>query len=287
MNPIVTTTEIKSHLGIATSAEDTKIAMWNKMAADQLCQLLGTADLAIHQVSEERHDGGKTLIELNDLNPRAITQILEGATEYAQDEPYDLEDGLLRLTSALACGKREGKVSYVAGWFPGGWATVSVTANDDLENGDEITITPSGTGDGTVLAAGDDFEIGADAAETAANIAEAINGQPGVSGVAGIFAFADGEDITIGDLTVGRLTTTWEFDGTGLTASATLSAAPDMPEGLRLAALLLIAGIRGKAKAGGMSQYTIGGKHVQFASAADADQFKDAIAPYDKPGVYA
>ncbi len=280
MRLYVSNDEIKTYLGITSTSEDGKIGMLNKFATDQLNRMLSVSDASAHLVTDEIHDGvGNSLIRLNELNPREIVKIMDGDTEYTQDDAYDLEGGLLRLAEYPTGGRRKLKVTYVAGWYAAGWVKVTVSDYSAIAGGKKITITLSG-GNALVLTAGTNFTVETSNEVTAENIAAAVNAGSGVH------AFAVGADVYVIDDTPQRATSTIAYDGNGITlGAATLSGAIDFPESLRLAICLLVAGQRAKTKAAGVKRYTIAGKSVEFEGDADRDQFVEIVNGYKRVNV--
>jgi len=271
----VSTDELKTYLGISGSGEDTRLAMLNKAATQMLNNLLSVSELSTHLVEDEVHDAvGKQLFALGDLHVRSIAEIMNDTTEYTQTDAYDIDNYLLKLENIVSGGLRKLLISYVAGWYPAGWTTITVTDYSAIVVGKKIAITPSG-GSATNFTAGTDFSAATSNAVTATNIAAAIN----ASTVA--YAYVVGAVVTVIDLTAQRQNTAITYDGSGLTlGAATLNGAVDFPEPLRMAVCELVGGMRAKAKANGVRRYTIGSKTVEFATEQSFESFKASTNGY-------
>lgn len=284
MNLYVTTSEIKSYLGISASTHDTVLAMLNKMATDELNGMLSVSDLSFHKVTDEVHDGGEDRYELNDLHVRVIGDIYEDTTLYEQDEDYDIDNYVLHLENSLTAGEREVTIDYAAGWNAAGWTTLTITDNSLITDNMTITIAPGASGS-AVLTEDTEWTTGADAATTAADIAEAINDHASLGALdSGVRAFAIGAVVYVVDKEAQRKTSTIALsNAAGFTlGSSTLNGSVDFPESLRYAALLLISGKFAKRKNAKTRSYTIGTKSVTFANESDAAEFESAIAQYKR-----
>lgn len=274
-NLIVTDTEVKSYLGVSGSTLDTFITMANKMATQRLCKLLGVRDLTLHKVTEEVHDGGLSKYELKDLNVRAIGEILEDEDDvYTQEDAYDVDNYVLRLTDALRGVERDVKITYAAGWAASGYATVEIVDYSAL-TGDSVTVN------GTAKTAGADWTAATSNEDTADSLATALNAISGVS------AFAVGAVVFVYDDTLQTNSKTITVsDSTNMTLTSgggdgKLSGT-DMPEDLREAVCLMVGGRLAKRKNLGVKSYTIGSKQVTFANEEDAQLFKANVAPYKR-----
>lgn len=282
MNTYVSTSEIKSYLGISSSTHDTVLAMLNKFATDDLNGILSVSDLAFHKVTDEVHNGGVDRLELQDMHVREIGDIYEDETLYEQEDAYDIDNYILHLDETLNAGEREITVDYAAGWNAAGWATLEITDNSLVTDNMTITIAPGASG-ATVLTEDTEWTTGADAATTAADIAEAINDHASLGGLtSGVRAFSIGAVVYVIDKEPQRKTSTIAIsNAAGFTLSgALLNKTVDFPDGLRGAVLLLIAGRFSKRKNAGVKSYTIGTKSVSFESEQDANDFKNAISHY-------
>lgn len=277
MNLYVTTDEIKTYLGISGASKDTLIAMLNKIATDQLNGVLSVSDLAAHKVTDEVHNGGSTKYYLKDINVFDMGDIDQDGTLYTQDDPFDIDNYILRLTSTLSGGFREVDIDYGAGWHAGGYSTVEFTDFSAVTGAMTVTLTPNGDS-AQVVTEGNDWDAETDNATTATNLAAAINT------LADFRAFALEGTVYIVDKTAQREDSAIVLSAaTGLTLTSPTSgflSGVDFPESLRMAIFLLVGGNMAKRKNRGVSSYTIGSKTVQFGSKGDAAEFKSLVGPY-------
>ncbi len=281
MNTYCTTAEIKTYLGVSGTSKDTLIAMLNKMATDELNQMLSVNDLALHKVTGEIHDGcGATKLVLNDLNVRAIGDIDDDGTAYSQTDPYDVDNYILHLDDGVFGDKRKVTVDYVAGWDAAGRATITVSISGLASNA-TITLGAIAT-DGFTATRGVNWTAQATDALEAAAIAAYIDAQ------AGTRAFALGNVVYVVEATNPQVVTRTlaSSDATRLALSAATLSALDFPESLRLANMLLVSGLMARRKNQKVKSYTIGTKSVTFTSDEDAAEFKRLIAPFQRASVF-
>lgn len=281
MNTYVTTAEIKTYLGVSGSSKDALIAMLNKMATDELNQMLSVRDLALHKVTGEVHDGlGATKLVLDDLNVRAIGDITDDGTAYTQTEDYDVDNYILHLEDSLSGDEREVTIDYVAGWDASGRATITVTTSG-LAAAATITLGAVAT-DGFTITRGVDWTAAATDALEAAAIAAALDAKTGVR------AFALGNVVYCIEDTNAQVTsrTIASSDSTRLALSASTLSALDFPESLRLANMLLVSGLMARRKNQKVKSYTIGTKSVTFTSDEDAAEFGRLIKPFQRASVF-
>lgn len=279
MNTYVTTTEIKSFLGISVSTYDTVLGMYNTMATDILNGILSASDLSLHLVSEEKHTGGQKSLELHDLHVQAIGTIMDDELEYTQTDPYDIDGYILNLEKWLSGAKRKVLVDYVAGWNAGGYAKITIS-DYTLLAAKTVTVAPGGSG-GTTKTEGADWTAATSNAATATSLASAIDA------VSGIRSFALGAVVYVVDETAQRTTSTLATSASsGLSLSAATLGSVDFPESLRFAIFTLVSGMWSKYKKHRVRTYTIGTKSVTFASEDDATAFKTAIKAYQRAKLF-
>jgi len=285
-NLYVTTTELKTFLGISGSTHDTVLAMLNKFAAETLNGILSVTDLSAHIIAAEVHNGGADRYELRDLNIIAIGTIMEDTTEYTQTDAYDFDNYLLYLEDALTSGEREVTIEYAAGWFAAGNGTLVVDDYSLITGSMTITIAPGGSGS-VVLTEGTNWDAETDNDTTASNIAAAINANATLAGASGVRAFAIGATVYLVDKEAQRETSTVVLSAsTGLTLSGSPLTTPNFPESLRYANMLLVAGMFARRKNASVKSYTSGSKSVSFASKEDKEDFVQAVAPYMRAKIH-
>jgi len=286
MNLYVTTEEIKT---FGVSGSDTLIAMFNKMATDVVNGIIGVTDLSLHRVTDEVHNAGQSdingqFIELFDTPIAAIGKIMDGDTEYTQDETYDILLGRVRLEDFLYAGPRKTKVTYAAGYHAYGYAKISITDLANLAVNATITLgAVSPATDGYTLTRGTGWNPAASSEAEAINLAAAIQAQAGTN------AFALGSDVYViegsNPQVVGRTIAT--SDSVRLALSGSTLGGLNFPESIRLAVMIYVANLMVSRKSPKIKSYTVGSKTVSFASDAEFNQFNDLLKPFRKVGVKA
>lgn len=284
MNLIVTTDEIKTFLGLSGSSSDSVLAMLNKFAHQDLFNVLGVNELDFHLVEGERVDGcGSNYIELKDIHVQDVVTIMDDDQEYTQTDEYDIQNYVVHLEDYLSAGQRKVVVDYAAGWFAAGHGTLEVADYSLITGATTITIDPAGASapSAVVLTEGTNWDAETSNEVTAENIAAAINANSTLAGSTGVRAVAVGATVYLIDRVAQRESSTVVLsDDSGFTLSGSPLTGTDMPESLREAVILLVAGRLAKRKNTGVSSYTIGSKSVTFATQEDASQFKEIVRPY-------
>lgn len=286
MNLYVTTSEIKSFMGISGSSQDTKLDMLNKAATSLLNGYLGVSDLALHKVTDEVHDACSNKFRLHDIHVTAIGSVMDGDTEYTQDEAFDIEartngiDYVLNLEDPIVEGYRKGKFTYAAGWNASGMAKITVTVSG-LAAGATITLGAI-SADGFTLTRGSSWTAQSTDALEATAIAAAIDAQTGTR------AFALGNVVYIIEATNPQVATRTiaTSDSTRLALSDSILRSVDFPEAIRFALLTNISSMFQLSKNPRLKSYTVGQKTVTFASKAEADSYEQYLKPFVRGKVF-
>lgn len=275
---ILTNTEIKTLLG-AGSASDVLVEMWNDAATEIVCSLLGIADIAEHDVVNERVrviDPLELILQdfPVDVSSVVIKNVYDKTTITGYTfvrEPnkrrtiraYDTSGNL-----AFPIPYDEVFASYTAGYINQDTLEVlSITGLADKTftvkiAGVTTTWTMKASG-----ATGNQINIGLDAAATASAIATALGGT------------------LVGSTVTLPLGSTVAL-GTATTAQFTIVNA-NVPAALKNAvALIAGGGIAEKEQSGGVVSYTIGGKSVTFRNQEEASAvdmvLKNWLSTYKK-----
>lgn len=286
MNLYVTTAEIKSFMGLSGSSQDTKLTMLNKAATAMLNEYVGVSDLAIHKVTEEVHDARSRKFRLRDIHVTSIGTILDGDTEYSQDEPYDVEhrtngiDYVLNLEEFLLDGYRKAKITYVAGWNASGMAKITVTVSG-LASDATVTLGVV-SADGFTVTRGVDWTAQATDELEASAIATAIDAK------AGVRAFSMGNVVYVVEDTNPQVITRTiaSSDSTRLALSDSILRSVDLPESIRFALMTHVASMFHMSKNPRLKSYTIGQKTLTFASKAEAGTYEQYLKPFVRGKVF-
>lgn len=251
---ITTNAEIKTILKLG-SADDTLIDIYNDAATELLCELLGIEELAIHSVVNERIDVDCLYeIRLRDFPVDEESVVIK--TTYDQTvitghtfkkDPgnrFTLRSYNTAGTIELGLAYDKLLVSYNAGYLI--QDTVEVISNTGLVTR-TITVTINGTATTYTMVAsgatGNQINIGATIADTAANIQAKLGGTIDSATV----TLPLGSSIALGTATSAML--------------AVVNA--DIPKLFKIVIAYLTAGGMAE-KDGNISSYTIGGKSVTF-----------------------
>jgi len=281
MNLYVSTAEIKAYLGISSSSEDTRLAMFNKQATALVNGIIGVTDLSLHRVTSEVHDAIGRILKLREKHAVAIGTIMDDTTEYTQTDAYDLDNDVLYLQNYLLQGPRKAFVTYAAGWNTSG--TGKITVSDYANIGASATITLGAvSSDGFTITRGVDWTAGTSNATEATAIAAALDAK------AGVRSFAVGAVVYIIEDTALQVATRTlaTSDSTRLAKDVSTLGNVDFPEDIRMAVFMLVASYRSNAKNPRMKSYTIGSKSVSFGNDSEFNSFKTALAPYLRARVY-
>lgn len=281
MNLYVTTAEIKTYLGISSSSQDTLLAMLNKQATAMVNGIIGVTDLSLHKVTSEVHDALSNVVKLREKHAVGIGTIMDDDVEYTQTDAYDLDNDVLYLQEYLTAGRRKAFVTYAAGWNASGTAKITISDYAGLAAAATITLGAVST-DGFTITRGVDWTAAASNAAEATAIAAAIEAK------AGTRAFAVGAVVYIIEDTALQVATRTiaTSDSTRLAKDVSTLGNIDFPEDIRMAVLILVAGMKQSAKNPKMKSYTIGSKSVSFGSDSEFTTFKSALAPYLRARVY-
>ena len=290
MNLYVTTQEIKDYMGISGTAQDTKLAMFNKMATDVVNGAVGASDLALHKVVDEKHYQSR-IFDVIDPNIVSIEKIMDNGSEYTQDQDYDILLRQVKLDNYPLTAPREYfldgmnprpmLVTYVAGWNASGYAKITVTDYANIAATATIVLGNVGANDGFTLTRGTDWNPGSSNDDEASKIAVALNAK------ASIRAFASKNVVYVIEDTAAQTTgrTITVSDATRLALSSATLTGVNMPESIRLAVLMYIARLVNTGKNPTLRSYSIGGKSVTFATDSEFKQFSDLLQPYKAVGV--
>lgn len=259
---IITNTEIKALLGIG-SASDVLVELWNDAATEIVCSLLGMADIAKHQVTDERVEllSGYELI-LNDYPVDETTLVLKTTFDHTAITGFSFKkDPQKRRTVRVydSGGTMPMPLPYecVFASYMGGYTaqdTLEVLSLTDLAD-KTINVKIAGVTTQWTLkasgATGNQINIGLTVAATATAIATALGG----SAVGAVVTLPLGSTVTLGTATAVQLDVTNS----------------DVPAALKNAvALIAGGGIAEKEKSGDIVSYTIGGKSVTFRNQQEA-----------------
>ncbi len=173
MNLYITRDEIKTMLGISGSSNDARIDMFNEMATAEVNDFLSVESLALHKVTNERHDARGRVFYLRDVHVRAIGSIYDDDSEYTQDEVFDIDNYVLRLEKSLYQGDRKAFITYAAGWNAGGFTTLSITDYSSIASAETLEFDLDGGGADVTLTEGTDWNAVTDNPTTAQSIADA------------------------------------------------------------------------------------------------------------------
>lgn len=279
MNLYVTTQEIKDYLGIGGTAQDTKLAMFNKMATDVVNGAVGAGDLALHKVPDEAHEA-KIIFDLYDPHIIAIESIMDNDYEYTQEKPYDILLRRLKLDNYPQMASRPLLVTYGAGWNASGYSKITITDYAGLAAAATIILGAIAT-DGFTITRGVDWNPGSSNADEAEKIAVALNAKPAVR------AFSINSTVYVIEDTNPQVTgrTITSSDAVRLALSTATLIGIDFPESIRLAVFMYIARLVNTGKNPTLRSYSIGGKSVTFATDAEFSQFTNLLRPYMPVGI--
>lgn len=276
MNLYVTTTELKTYLGISGSTQDSLLGMLNKQATMLVNGIIGVSDLSLHKISDEVHDAKGSVVYLSEAHPVRIGTIMDDDTEYTQEEAYDLQDRTLYLENYLKNGYRALKVSYAAGWNARQMAYIDIVDYSGLAL-DTVTVG------GVVKTAGTNWTAGTSNAATATSLATAINGLTTTSPASKtVSAFALGSRVYILDDEVGGTNNIAisASDTTSMTLSAAALGGIDFPEDIKAAVMMMVSFLKNQSKNRGIKSYTIGQKTISFADDGSFAMFEGFLRPY-------
>jgi hypothetical protein len=113
---------VKPFLGIPSgnTSSDAVLDLLIPIACAKLNDVLNVTTLAKHAVTDERVDGGGSVIEVKDFPVTAVTSIKQGSTDtlYTQTPAYIMERNRIILDGVVGGGKgyEQNKISYVAGY---------------------------------------------------------------------------------------------------------------------------------------------------------------------------
>jgi len=266
MNLYVTTSEIKTFIGISGSTHDALLAMLNKQATSMVNGILSVSDMALHKVTNEKPTiiKAQTLV-LNDRPIQKVGTIDEDGTAYTQTDDYDIDSYIVKLENYLTTDPRYVTVDYAAGYNAAGMAYIDIVDYTGLST-DTVTI------DGNTVTEGTDWNAATDNATTATNLASALND------VSGIRAFAVDTRVYVIDDTVQSTSKTISAgDTTNMTLSSSALDTLDFPEDIRMAVFLMVSDLFERRKNPRLQSYTIGSKTVQFTNRGTFDLFRDAL----------
>lgn len=289
MNLYVSTTELKSYLGISASTHDALLVMFNKNATAKINSILSVSDLALHKVSAERSNAEGQRVRLRDLHAVRIGTIYDQVDttpiEYTQTASYDIVGDIgsvLRLTNYLYGGARQLTVDYAAGWNNSGTATITVTDYANIPVTATITLGAISS-DGFTITRGTDWTAKTSNDTEAAAIAAAIDAKAGVRAFAIKNVVHVVEDTNVQVATRTLVTS----DSTRLTTSAGTLGSVDFPEDIRLAVMMIVSSLFSQRKNQGVKSYTIGSKSVTFATKDEFETFRSLLAPYMRVSIAA
>ena len=281
MNLYVTTSDIKSALGIPGSAQDTKINLFNQIATGVVNDILQARDLDLHLVTDEVRDSKGKSIYLNDPHVVAVGRILDDGIEHSQDEEFDIVSSTVNLETPVYSGDRKLKVTYAAGWSAR--YAVKLTVSDLANIAAAATIT-IGT---FTITRGTSWIAGATESEEATNIAAAINAITVISpNAAPTFqAFSCGKFVFVQDEALGGTATAVSTSDAVRLKFDSVTTTVDFPESIKLAVYLYIGSLLSSPKNPRIKQYTIGAKTVTFSDSSQFTEFKSALDHYKRARV--
>lgn len=267
MQKILTLDEAK--LIVGESESDSKLRFFLNSAHQVLLDILGIADLGTHTVTDERVKVLKNSIYLNDFPVSTSNITLKKTSDRTTEDDYGYtfaveDDYKLVIPDKQFFRYSEYLITYTAGYTLKD--VLEITDNTGLtdktivieEVGEQTTYTLKASG-----ATGNQINIGADADETASNIATKLGGTS-----------TDAEvTLPLGTLFIGEDSTI---------PSGNYTHTPNnIPYNLKYALGLIISGmIADRQKAGGVIEYTVSKKTVRFASGADRNSFNETIKDY-------
>lgn len=258
---IVTNEEIRKLLKMG-SASNPLIDMWNDMATEMLCSLIGVTDLAVHQVTDERVEqifNGK--FYLNDFPVNPATLNLKDTFSGSAISPYSykLDAGNIRTVRVYdANGVMPGLLPYSKAFatYQAGYTIQDVlTVLVNPTNGQTINFKAAGTTTTYTFRnsspTANDIQIGGDVNATAANIAAKLGG--------------------VANSAVVTLPLGLHYEAGGTTPSNSISfVAANLPATFKMViAFIAGGGIAEANKSGNVVSYTIGGKSVTFRNDAE------------------
>lgn len=269
MNLYVTTSELKTYMGLSGTKHDLLLEMLNKQATSLINGILCVTDLALHGVTGEVHDAIGQVFYMADCHVVHVGKIMDDSTEYTQDEAYDIDNYVLRIDDYLVQGKRKATIDYAAGWNASGMAYIDIVDYSGLGT-DTVTIGS------TVYTEGTNWDAETNNNTTASNLATALDADSTVR------AFAIGPRVYVIDEVVGQ---TGKIsiaigDSTNMTVSGSTLADLDFPEDIRGAVMILVSAMYQARKNPRLRSYTIGQKTVTMGSEAEFQMFKNLIKPY-------
>ncbi len=276
MNLYVTTTELKTYLGISGSTQDSLLSMLNKQATMLVNGIIGVADLSLHKVTDEVHDAKGAVVYLSEAHPVRIGTVMDDDIEYTQEEAYDLQDRALYLENYLKNGYRALKVSYAAGWNARQMAYIDIVDYSGLAL-DTVTVG------GVVKTAGTNWTAGTSNSATATSLAAAINGLTATfPATKTVSAFALGSRVYILDDEVGGTNNIAisASDSTNMTLSGAALGGIDFPEDIKAAVMMMVSFLKNQSKNRGIKSYTIGQKTISFADDGSFAMFEGFLRPY-------
>lgn len=271
MNRIVTNTEIKALLSLGT-ASDMLVEMWNDVATEMLASILGVTAFDVHTVTDERvtiHCGKLYLKEFPvDLNSISLKTTFDSST--IDGYSWKQEAGERRLVRAYDVAgdlKLDLPYAQVLATYSAGYQLndkITVVSNTGLA---DTTITVTIAGSPTTYtfktsgATGNQINVGATTALTAANIASKLGG----SVVGSIVTLPLGASIALGSATSSQLSI----------------VSTNLPKIFKHAVALIVGGgLAEKDKVSGISSYTIGGKQVTFRNTQEKNFFETVMSSW-------
>lgn len=289
--------EVKTHMGVTGTSNDTYIKQEIRHAEDRLDSMLSVRRLDIHLVEDERHDATNvTELYLDDLHVVEIGEILDDTTAYTQTDPYDIDNYVLHLESSLVKGKRKAHIDYAAGWNAAGIAKLTVSDYSAVTSAMTLAIAPGGAGTVT-LTEGVDWDAATSNNATATSIADAINDsalKTGEDTATGVRAFAlenvvyicdekpERESSTITASALGGLSLV-SGGGTAGTATVALTMdGEDFPEDLRDVLMVMVGSAFNQRGNAGVRSYKIGSKSVTYKNGEEAEHVRNMVQPYKR-----